>query len=423
MTGGDLMESSLNLQHPQVQYLMSQQQILLDKKTKLQQKGALRPSKQETSQKVLEKTLFEIGRFPSITQDYKSFLELNISYMSAMTICNTYVEIWKEQKNREKQEREEKESLYWYTVSIHGDKRNEEEIEESELMSVFPHLKGCDWLTPQVPPEVSAEDCVGPVLISQSVAAKLEELSFGMLWQQVDPDLLGGNLVLSQYLQHLITATQGDDWDSWESDAAKFVSISVQLGRISELVIEWRKLELRCWNNSLDVAKRHYQQKARRWWFYLYQPIDSYISTPAGLQANKQRHDGHHEDLERCISINETALSNAIETANIGTARFIKAESLCVPGHMGKLVFGTMKGKQVVLMSGRLHYYEGYPMWKTTIPVRILKACGISTLILTNAVGGLNPDYSVGDVMIIRDHIDLPGITGQCVLRGENDER
>lgn len=60
---------------------------------------------------------------------------------------------------------------------------------------------------------------------------------------------------------------------------------------------------------------------------------------------------------------------------------------------------------------------------QTTIPVRILKACGISTLILTNAVGGLNPDYSVGDVMIIRDHIDLPGITGQCVLRGENDER
>ncbi|KAL5007122.1 hypothetical protein ScPMuIL_015928 [Solemya velum] len=68
----------------------------------------------------------------------------------------------------------------------------------------------------------------------------------------------------------------------WESNAAKSVSISVQLGRIAELVIEWRKLELRCWNNSLDVEKRPYQQKARQWCFYLYQLISSYISTPAG---------------------------------------------------------------------------------------------------------------------------------------------
>ncbi|KAL5009403.1 hypothetical protein ScPMuIL_014984 [Solemya velum] len=118
------------------------------------------------------------------------------------------------------------------------------------------------------------------------------------------------------------------------------------------------------------------------------------------------------------------SLADMVEDANIILYSEIPSfPTSTVPGHMGKLVFGTMKGKQVVLMSGRLHYYEGYPMWKTTIPVRILKACGISTLILTNAVGGLNPDYSVGDVMIIRDHIDLPGITGQCVLRGENDER
>ncbi|KAL5010016.1 hypothetical protein ScPMuIL_012321, partial [Solemya velum] len=611
MTGGDLMESSLNLQHPQVQYLMAHQQILLDKKAKLQQKGAFRPNKQEfhdlqkdiqeymstvgserhingllskllttyhslqegnaaagtlsgikeenlwqkiqreflaklekkypyhrdltvpfsvgvrqvmhglrlvcgvvsqakklatvlkntgleTSQKVLEKTLFEIGRFPSITKDYKSFLELGVSYMSAMTvrcvnmlvsygmssdcgtgkqllacllhsavkhikndclihgeitedhsaalfrICNTYLEIWQEQENRKKQEREEKESLYRYTVSIHGDERTEEEIEESEFRISFPtferdfidlagspcldgteddvwgedyirdsitsgpmseevlntvcdvhvllfnFLTRCDWLTPRVPPEVSAEDCVGPVLISQSVAAKLEGLSFGMLSQQVDPELLGGNLVLSQYFQQSITpATQDDvssyganydiycdpnvsevvrcrpvldhlvkkiqelqmEWpdhptlvqlievvdrilsfpvtsplmkfltglelllhkaQDWESNAAKFVSMSVQLGGISELVIEWRKLELRCWNYSLDVEKRHYQQKARRWWFYLYQLISSYISTPANLQM-----DSNPNDVTEGQNI-LAALKKFMETATLG---------------------------------------------------------------------------------------------------------
>ncbi|KAL3873055.1 hypothetical protein ACJMK2_036216 [Sinanodonta woodiana] len=94
-----------------------------------------------------------------------------------------------------------------------------------------------------------------------------------------------------------------------------------------------------------------------------------------------------------------------------------------VPGHMGKLVFGILKGKTVVLMRGRFHNYEGYPMWKTTIPIRVMKALGVQTLFLTNAAGGLNPNFNVGDIMIIRDHIDLPGLTGECVLRGANDER
>ncbi|KAL5009407.1 hypothetical protein ScPMuIL_014988 [Solemya velum] len=117
-------------------------------------------------------------------------------------------------------------------------------------------------------------------------------------------------------------------------------------------------------------------------------------------------------------------LADMVEDANVVLYSEIPSFPIStVPGHMGKLVFGTMKGKQVVLMRGRLHYYEGYPMWKTTIPVRVLKACGISTLILTNAAGGLNSDYSVGDIMIIKDHIDLPGISGECVLRGGNDER
>uniref|UniRef100_A0A0B6ZGY4 Purine nucleoside phosphorylase n=2 Tax=Arion vulgaris TaxID=1028688 RepID=A0A0B6ZGY4_9EUPU len=94
-----------------------------------------------------------------------------------------------------------------------------------------------------------------------------------------------------------------------------------------------------------------------------------------------------------------------------------------VEGHSGNFVFGTISGKPVVLMRGRLHYYEGHPMWKVALPVRVMKAMGIETLLVTNAAGGLNPSYKTGDLMIIKDHIDLPGLTGECVLIGTNDER
>lgn len=94
-----------------------------------------------------------------------------------------------------------------------------------------------------------------------------------------------------------------------------------------------------------------------------------------------------------------------------------------VKGHSGKFVFGTIQGKPVLLMMGRLHYYEGYPMWKVAMPVRVMKAIGIDTLIITNAAGGMDPKHRPGDMMIIKDHIDLPGLTGECVLIGKNDER
>ncbi|HSJ66222.1 MAG TPA: purine-nucleoside phosphorylase [Anditalea sp.] len=91
-----------------------------------------------------------------------------------------------------------------------------------------------------------------------------------------------------------------------------------------------------------------------------------------------------------------------------------------VEGHSGKFVFGTFHGKPLVAMSGRFHYYEGYSMKEVTLPVRVLKLLGIELLIVSNAAGGINPDFNVGDLMVINDHIDkFP----ENPLRGHNDER
>lgn len=159
-----------------------------------------------------------------------------------------------------------------------------------------------------------------------------------------------------------------------------------------------------------------------------------------------------------------------------------------VPGHAGRLVFGFLNGKACVMMQGRFHMYEGYPLWKVnrgislvacgrrggggelsyfiaelpglcrllvpsfhdvdhaylrgglvqfqrtlsdvssfaskvTFPVRVFHLLGVHTLVVTNAAGGLNPKFEVGDIMLIRDHINLPGFGGENALIGPNDER
>ena len=86
--------------------------------------------------------------------------------------------------------------------------------------------------------------------------------------------------------------------------------------------------------------------------------------------------------------------------------------------HSGKLIFGTLNGKKVVAMQGRLHYYEGYSMQQITFPIRVMKALGIQWLFVSNAAGSLNPAFKKGDLMVISDHINLQP---ESPLRGRND--
>jgi purine-nucleoside phosphorylase len=90
-----------------------------------------------------------------------------------------------------------------------------------------------------------------------------------------------------------------------------------------------------------------------------------------------------------------------------------------VEGHSGKLIFGKLGTKEILAMQGRFHYYEGYDMKQVTFPVRVMKQLGIKHLFVSNAAGGMNPAFAVGDLMIIRDHINL---FPEHPLRGKNFE-
>ncbi len=115
--------------------------------------------------------------------------------------------------------------------------------------------------------------------------------------------------------------------------------------------------------------------------------------------------------------IKEIEIETVLEYGNIPHFPIATVET-----HQGKLIFGTLAGKKVVVMQGRFHYYEGYTMQQITFPVRVMSqkaGLGVKTLLMSNASGGLNPLFRAGDLMIITDHINF---TGDNPLIGENDD-
>ena len=89
-------------------------------------------------------------------------------------------------------------------------------------------------------------------------------------------------------------------------------------------------------------------------------------------------------------------------------------------GHEGSLVVGQFRGQDVIVMQGRVHYYEGYTMDEVTLPIRVMQRLGVETLIVTNAAGAVNPEFEPGDLMLITDHLNLIGMAGPNPLRGPN---
>ncbi len=114
-------------------------------------------------------------------------------------------------------------------------------------------------------------------------------------------------------------------------------------------------------------------------------------------------------------------LADAVEGAvRLAYSQFPLWPVSTVAGHIGQLVIGILEGKPVLVMQGRAHFYEGYEMSQIGLPVRVMQRLGIETLIVTNAAGGVNPDFLPGDLMLITDHVNLVGMAGHTPLSGPN---
>ena len=114
-------------------------------------------------------------------------------------------------------------------------------------------------------------------------------------------------------------------------------------------------------------------------------------------------------------------LAEAVESAvTISTDGLTGWPRSTVQGHAGRLVIGRLEGMPVCVMQGRVHYYEGYSMARIGLSIRVIQRLGADSLIVTNAAGGVNPDFEPGDIMLITDHVNLLGMAGQSPLNGPN---
>jgi len=116
------------------------------------------------------------------------------------------------------------------------------------------------------------------------------------------------------------------------------------------------------------------------------------------------------------------ALAEAVESADVlpyGQVPHFPTPS--VEGHAGQLLLGRLSGVPAMVMQGRVHFYEGYPIQQVVFPIRVMQVMGVEMLIVTNAAGGLDPSFHAGELMLIRDHINMMGMTGWNPLIGPND--
>ena len=136
-----------------------------------------------------------------------------------------------------------------------------------------------------------------------------------------------------------------------------------------------------------------------------------------------REHTRHQPEFGIVLGSGLAALAEAVEAPDFIPFHEIPNFPISsVQGHSGRLVIGKLEGRSVLVMQGRVHFYEGYSMSQVTLPIRMMRMLGIHTVILTNAAGGINPAFKAGDVMLIADHINLIGMAGQNPLRGPNDD-
>ena len=153
--------------------------------------------------------------------------------------------------------------------------------------------------------------------------------------------------------------------------------------------------------------------------------MDQYI-TPQQIDAAAQfirQKTAYAPRIGLVLGSGLSSLADAVEDADVLPFTDLPYwPAATVAGHSGRLVLGTLEDKPVLVMQGRVHFYEGYGMSQITMPVRVMQRLGIETLFLTNAAGGLNPDFRAGDLMLISNHINFLGLAGNNPLRGPNDD-